>query len=1175
MRALTNICKEINAYELLMEQWKVNPKKVCQIAGCVGSQQVHFMNGIADEFDYTVIVTYDDRRAKEMCEDFRLYTKDVVLYPAKDFLFLNAEVHGYMTARGRIATIQRLVEDRHCVIVTTIDALMDELVPYSVVESHIQHLQVGDIIDLEAFTKILVSMNYERVSQVQSTGQFAVRGGIIDIFLLNQDNPVRIELWDDEINMLKGFDVESQRYFEEYDEVYIYPATEYILDKGTICEGTKKIRKEMEAVENKFRKEMKTEEAHRIKTFVKEFVEQLELGSHMVAVDSYLKYFYEKTETFMDYLAGKNVVYLLDEPARLEEKSNEVLEEFRQSMMHRLEKGYVLPKQTDIIRSYENILAHIADKPHAVFNMLEQNVRHMDIEDTFTVNTKSILAYNGQMDLLIKDLTSYKKKGYRVVILAGSKSKAEKFVKELEEYGIIAFTTEDEHRVLQEKEIMVCAGSSHQGFEYPMSKFAVISQTDIFGKERVRKKVVKKHSGSRVRDFNELCVGDYVIHENHGLGVYRGIEQIEVDRVSKDYIKIEYAGKSTLYILATNLDLLQKYANADASKVPKLNSLGSQEWTKTKTRVRAAVKDIAKELVAIYAARMKKKGFVFDPDNDWQKDFEESFPFEETQDQLAAIRDTKQDMESEKIMDRLVCGDVGFGKTEIAIRAAFKAVQSGKQVAVLAPTTILAQQHYNTFKERMKDYPIHVELLSRFRTQAQVKKAVEGLKNGTVEIVVGTHKLLSKTVQFHDLGLLIIDEEQRFGVTHKEKIKQLKNEVDVLTLTATPIPRTLHMSLVGIRDLSVLEEPPVDRLPIQTYVMEFNEETVREAVNRELARGGQVYYVYNRVKSIEDMTARIQNLVPDANVVYAHGQMSERKLEQIMYDFVQGEIDILVSTTIIETGLDIPNVNTIIIHDAENFGLSQLYQLRGRVGRSNRTSYAFMLYQRNKLLKETAEKRLAAIREFTELGSGIKIAMRDLEIRGAGDVLGAQQSGHMEAVGYDLYCKMLNMAVEEEKGHKVKEDFETKIDISVDAFIPSTYIKNEYQKLNVYKQIAAVENQDEYDDMMDELEDRFGEVPGKVINLLDIALMKAKAHKAWLTEVRSAGRQLTFVMYENAKIDAGKIQDLLEKYKHRMKLVRAATPQFVYTLEREGMPLDEYKQTIMEIIQEIMTLDNE
>ena len=712
---------------------------------------------------------------------------------------------------------------------------------------------------------------------------------------------------------------------------------------------------------------------------------------------------------------------------------------------------------------------------------------------------------------------------------------------------------------------MTAYGHITEGYEYPLLKFTVIAESDIFGNLKKKKKR-KIYEGRKIQSFSELKPGDYVVHENHGLGIYQGIEKIEVDRVAKDYMKIAYDKGGNLYIPATQLDLIQKYASADAKK-PKLNRLGSQDWVKTKTRVRGAVKEIAKDLVELYAARQNQKGFVYGKDTVWQKEFEEMFPFEETEDQLLAIEAVKRDMESSKIMDRLICGDVGYGKTEIAIRAAFKAVQESKQVVYLVPTTILAQQHYHTFQQRMRDFPVRVDLMCRFRTSAQQKKTIEDTKKGLVDIVIGTHRVLSDDLKFKDLGLLIIDEEQRFGVQHKEKIKKLKENVDVLTLTATPIPRTLHMSLIGIRDMSVLEEAPQDRMPIQTYVMEYNDEMVREAIERECARSGQVYYVYNRVEDIAEIAAHIQKLVPDVNVAFAHGQMREQELERIMCDFIDGEIDVLVSTTIIETGLDISNVNTMIIHDADRLGLSQLYQLRGRVGRSNRMAYAFLLYRRDKMLKEIAEKRLAAIREFTDLGSGFKIAMRDLEIRGAGNLLGAQQHGHMEAVGYDLYCKMLNEAVKHLKGEMEEEDYTTTIDLNIDAYIPDTYISNEYQKLDIYKRIAAIESEEEMEDMVEELIDRFGDIPKKVEMLLTVAQLKALAHKVYVTAVEQKGDTYTFAMYERAKVCPEKIPALLKEFRDDLAF-KAEPPMFIYRKKRINKR--DKTESVLEVVKNVL-----
>ncbi|MBR2274510.1 MAG: transcription-repair coupling factor [Lachnospiraceae bacterium] len=790
----------------------------------------------------------------------------------------------------------------------------------------------------------------------------------------------------------------------------------------------------------------------------------------------------------------------------------------------------------------------------------------------YSLITKSVNSYNNSFEALLSDLRRLKKNGYRVLLLSQGRTRGKRLAEDLLENEINAFYTENTDREIQKGEVMITQGSLRQGFEYPLIKFMVISENDIFTAQK-KKRRKRSKDGQSIRDFSELTVGDYVIHESHGLGVYEGIEKVTVENITKDYMKIRYRDDGRLFIPATALDSVQKYAGKKA-QVVKLNKLGTVEWTKTKQKVREEIDVIASDLVELYAKRSGQNGYVFHPDTVWQTEFEEKFEYEETEDQLLAIEDTKRDMESTKIMDRLICGDVGYGKTEIAIRAAFKAVQDGKQVVYLVPTTILAQQHYNTFIQRMKDYPIRVDMLSRFCTQAEIKKTVEDLKKGFVDIVIGTHRVLSKDVGFKDLGLLIIDEEQRFGVRHKETIKKLRESVDVLTLTATPIPRTLHMSLIGIRDMSLLEEAPQDRVPIQTFVMEYNEELVREAVGRELARGGQVYYVYNRVNTIADMTAALRRLLPEATIEFAHGQMKEQQLENIMMDFVNGDIDVLVSTTIVETGLDIPNVNTMIIHDSDNMGLSQLYQLRGRVGRSNRTAYAFMLYRKDKILREVAEKRLKAIREFTELGSGYKIAMQDLEIRGAGNILGERQSGHMEAIGYDLYCRMLNEAIRKKKGVEVAESFDTSVELNADAYIPDSYIMNEYQKLDIYKRIAAIDSPEEREEMRAELTDRFGPLPASVINLIDIAYMRLLAKEVFITEIKGEERAVKLSIYENASYAPEKIAPFIASYKGLLILKTVAKPYFIYSFMKgtvlEGSRLIRYVTELLESMRELV-----
>ena len=1085
MKAFLTPLQGLAEFEQIKEKSKTN-KGILQVSGCMESQKSHLMYGLSGIAPYRLILAEDERRAREIYEDYRFYDRKVYSYPAKDLLFFQADIHGNLLIRQRMKVIKALLEEKELTVVTSIDGCMDFLEPLEKIKEQLIHYESDSTVDTEQLKNQLVALGYERVGQVEMPGQFSVRGGIVDIYCLTEENPWRIELWGDEIDSIRSFDPESQRSLENLEELTIYPAVEHIGDKDMV--------------------------------------------------------------SFLDYFPEERTIIFLDEPNRLTEKGGAVEEEYRQSRMHREEKGSRnLPENW--LCSFEQLQKELNKRNCISVCALEPKQAGWKVREKFYLEVKSISAYNNSFELLVKDLHQYKKQGYRIALLSGSRTRAERLAKDLQEEGLAAFYGQDYDREICPGEIMVVYGHAKKGFEYPLIKFAVMTESDIFGQEQKKKKK-KNYSGSRIQDFAELSVGDFVVHEKHGLGIYRGIEKVEVDRIVKDYIKIEYRGGSNLYIPATQLDCLQKYSGADAAKAPKLNKLGTQEWNKTKSKVRGAVKNIAKELVELYAVRQEKEGYVCGPDTVWQREFEEMFPYEETEDQLSAIEDAKRDMESTRIMDRLICGDVGYGKTEVALRAAFKEVQESRQVAYLAPTTILAQQIYNTFVQRMKEFPVRVELLCRFRTPAQQKKAIEDLKKGQVDVIIGTHRILSKDVQFKNLGLLIVDEEQRFGVTHKEKIKQLKKDVDVLTLTATPIPRTLHMSLIGIRDMSVLEEPPMDRMPIQTYVMEYDEETVREAINRELRRGGQVYYVYNRVTDIADVALRIAKLVPDARVDFAHGQMSERELENVMYSFVNGDIDVLVSTTIIETGLDISNVNTMIIHDSDRYGLSQLYQLRGRIGRSNRTAYAFLMYRKNVMLKETAEKRLAAIREYTDLGSGFKIAMRDLELRGAGNLLGAQQHGHMNAVGYDLYCKMLNEAVKEAKGIHTMEDFETSVDLNVDAYIPDSYISNEFQKLDIYKRIAGIETQQDYDDMLEELLDRFGE-PGKaVLNLLAIAKLKAIAHQGYVTEIKQTGKTVRFTLYEKARLNTEGFPALMQKYRRGLQFKNEQEPKFI--LEPQG-----------------------
>ena len=1007
-----------------------------QVNGCVPSQMEHLIFHLGDGFGSKVIVTYDEQKALEILGNYAAFDQAVVYYPAKDPLFEKADIRGSYLSEQRLEVIKRLFSGEQLTVITTLDAFSEEFQSFEEIAKELITIRRSDILDVKDLTEKLVAFGYENESQVSGHGEFSIRGNIVDVFPYTENAPFRIDLWGDEVETIRMFDVESQRSIETVEEFSIFPA---LTERG---------QDNQEAILRPERKET------------------------LPAEKGFFRYFDE------------NTLFLLDEAAKI----------FAEAI-------------------YDEALPEEFRKRRCVqFSMLGQGFEDLPPETVVHINARNIPSYNGRFEDLAEDLKKYKRDGWTVSIFTASSIRANRLIRELQDKGV---------------EANVLVGAVRTGFAYPDHKFAIITEVDIFGIRRSARRKRKRFSGDPIKDFTDLNVGDYVVHEQHGVGIYRGIERIVVDGTEKDYMKIDYAGNSSLYVLATQFDKIQKYSGSEGTK-PKIHKLGSKEWNNTKSRVRASVKDIAAELVALYAQRQKSAGYKYMPDTVWQQEFEEEFEFEETEDQLRAIDAVKADMESTKIMDRLICGDVGFGKTEVALRAAFKAVQEGKQVAFLVPTTILAQQHYNTIVSRMKGYPVTVAQLSRFSTGAAQKKTVAEIKKGLIDIVVGTHRLLSKDIEFKDLGLLIVDEEQRFGVSHKEKIKQLRKNVDVLTLSATPIPRTLHMSLSGIRDMSLLTEPPVDRVPIQTYVMEYSEDAVREAILREARRGGQVYYVYNLTNSIDTVAARIQNMVPSLNVQYAHGKMAARTLEGIMEDFTAGDIDVLVSTTIIETGMDISNVNTIIIHDADRFGLSQLYQLRGRVGRANRTAYAFLMYRKDKLIREVAEKRLKAIREFSDLGSGIKIAMRDLEIRGAGNVLGAEQSGHMEAVGYELYCKMLNEAVSYLKGERILADFETTVDLKIDGFIPATYITNEFEKLNMYKKISAITSAEDLEDIENELKDRFGPVPDVTENLLKVALLKARAHAVYITEISGSRSEFKISMYKTAPIDTYKLFGFLK-----------------------------------------------
>lgn len=1151
---------ELEGMKEALEQ--LNLGQSIQIMHLVDACKGHLVYGVSQlAHSPAVIITYDELRSEQLQSDLEaLAGKDAVyVYPARDILFYNADVRSMELLSQRLKVLEALVSQKEVYIIIPVEALLNPLSPRETFMSLIQTIAVGDTLELTQLERKLIQMGYERTTRVEAMGQFAVRGGILDIFSAGDEEAYRIELWDDEVDSIRSFNVKTQRSIKKIETLRIIPNQELFIPIEMLRKAIPKIQADLKAVSSKLSKES----AKRLKETVEERIEQITQDHIPNNIETLAAYTDLKFVSILEYLSKEQLIFL-DEPVKLKEKSSRTLELYRSSMEERLSYGHILPKEAEMLFEYEDILHRLkAFRNVLLMNFTHEYESHVEVQYTLPIIVHENNAFYKNLELLEKDLKTWKSEHKRIVLLTGSKTKAMRLSEELEARGIIVNYVEDTNKaILKGGQIVICKGYLNKGFTYPTIDFCMIADKDLFGREKQKKKPKKNYQGAKIQSFLDLTTGDYVVHEQYGIGVFCGIEQIVVEGMSKDNLKIEYANNHHLYVPINQMDQVQKYVGAAS---PKLHKIGGTEWKKSKAKAKKAIKDIAADLIQLYSARQSMRGFCYDPDNIWQKEFEELFPYKETDDQLSAISDVKQDMESYKIMDRLICGDVGYGKTEVAVRAAFKAVQNSKQVAYLVPTTILAQQHYERFAERMENYPIQVNLLSRFRTPKQIKETLKGLEKGYVDIVIGTHRLLSSDVKFKDLGLVIIDEEQRFGVTHKEKLKQLRKQVDVMSLTATPIPRTLHMSLIGLRDMSLLEEAPMERKAIQTYVIEYSQDFVKDAIIRELTRGGQVYFLHNQVQNIDEIAEQIQLLVPEARVHFAHGQMSERELERIMLAFIQGEIDVLVCTTIIETGLDIPNANTIIINGADRMGLSQLYQLRGRVGRADRLGYAYLMYQKDKALKEVAEKRLQAIKQFTSLGSGFKIAMRDLEIRGAGNLLGAQQHGHMEAIGYDLYCKMLSQVVTTPEDTESPYDFETTIEIKINAFIPSDYITDESEKLDIYKKIAMIENEKDYYDIGEEIEDRYGSVPEVVYNLLDIALIKALAHHLYISLVKESSKQVTFIFKENAPLCPEVIPDILNKYKGQMKFVNKKEASIIATLEDKKNRLQHIKNMLHDL----------
>lgn len=1168
MNALLKPFSENKSFNNIINSIKNNITPV-MATGVIDSQKTHLIYYINQCLErQSLIITNSELKAKEIYNDLKFFLKeDVMFYPSKDIIFYSADVKSIDIIKERFEVINRLLNGDKITLVLSIEALFDKLVPKNIFKDYIIDINSGDNISIEELSTKLMFMGYERTELVEGQGQFALRGGIMDLYSTISENAVRIEFWGDEIDSIRILDSFSQRSVEQTESIRIFPVRELVYGEAELEKAVKNLKVRFNEAEKRYIKSGHIEEAENLKDTINEAVEKLQEQKSFSGVDKYIQFFYDKCESLFDYMQSDALIYY-DEAPRISEHAKNVLEEFKDSMQNRILKGYMLPEQADIVYNYDQILNRSKDFSQVLLSSIIYNIKDFIVKESVNFKVKSSSTFKNNFEMLVDNIKYFVENNYKILFLAGPRMRCERIARELNNRDITSFFTDNLNMLeMKEKIVYLARGSLNKGFEYISEKFVVITDKEVFGEEKKKHKTKKKKNGLKIENFSDLKVGDYVVHDNHGVGVFKGVEKIVSEGISKDYIKIGYADGGNLYVAINQMDMVQKYIGGEAN-LPKLNKLGGTQWVKAKAKAKKAAYILAQDLVDLYAQRQASKGFVYSADTIWQKEFEDSFAYDETDDQLNAIIDVKTDMESSRIMDRLICGDVGFGKTEIAIRAAFKAIQDGKQVAYLVPTTILAQQHYTTFLQRMKDFPVTVEMMSRFRTPKEQKTVIEGLKNGTVDIVIGTHRILSKDLVFKDLGMIIVDEEQRFGVSHKEKLKSMKQNIDVLTLTATPIPRTLHMSLTGIRDMSILEEPPSERLPIQTYVMEYNEEFVKDAIHRELARGGQVYFLHNRVRNIAEVASRIQKLVPESIVGYAHGQMSERELENIMMDFMENNINVLVCTTIIETGLDIPNVNTIIIQDADCMGLSQLYQLRGRVGRSNRNSYAYLMYKKDKVLQEVSEKRLQTIKEFTEFGSGFKIAMRDLEIRGAGNLLGAQQHGHMDSVGYEMYCKLLDQAVRELRGEEFKEDFETLIDVNINAFIPLSYIKNEEQKLEMYKKISIINNIDDFYDVQEELEDRFGTMPASVQNLLDISIMKAYAHKLDIVSIIQKQNNVVITFKKDAQADPSKLMESVKINKNKLYFTSAQSGSYLTYKISENE--DKFIENIKNIFESIL-----
>lgn len=1141
---LLDSLNNLDEYNKLKEDIK---KKISPIGiyGVIDESIGHFLYALQTHTGKQIlIITHNEMRSRKIYEDIRdLGNKNVFLFPKKDLLFYDIDAFSNERSNERLGVVSRLVKGEDLLVVASIEAILNKLMSIDVFNSYSKEIKLGDEVNLDSVTKILIDGGYERVNMVEAIGQFSIRGGILDFFPSYSQNPYRIELFDVEVDSIRTFDIINQKSIEVLDKAFISPVKETLILDEYREDLIQNLDKELKKVLSKSK--TGSIEKQNIENKFNKYKDHLEENLFISNRDLIIPYIPEESlSSIIGYLKKDSLIFI-EEPKRIGESITNLEEDFRLKFTDLYEVGEVLPSHENISYKYDEVLEELKEIQCITNSGILTGDNTFPPKSIYNFSIKSMQSYHNKMDLLKEDINHFKYRGYKTLILSGTEERGRRLQETLLSMGVDTSFMADKEGEIKSSQVFITPGSINGGFEYPNLKFIVISDKEVFGAGKKKLVKQKKKDGGKSISLADLNINDYVVHENHGIGRYEGIEQLNIQGIKKDYLTIRYKGEDKLYVPIDQMNLIQKYIGSDSIR-PKVNKLSSTEWMRTKERAKKAVEDMAHDLLELYAKRESYKGFAFSEDGEWQKQFEDLFPYEETEGQLRSIIEIKKDMEKPKPMDRLLCGDVGYGKTEVALRAAFKAVIDGKQVAFLVPTTILAQQHYNTLKDRFSNFPIKIDMLSRFRTKAAQKLAIDNARKGVVDIIVGTHRLLSKDVNFNDLGLLIIDEEQRFGVKHKETLKKFKETIDVLTLTATPIPRTLHMSLSGIRDMSVIEDPPEERYPVQTYVVEFNEQMIRDAILKEVGRGGQVYFVYNRVETIEKITSKLRALVPEASFAIGHGQMGERELEKVMMGFLDKEVDVLVCTTIIETGLDIPNVNTIIIHDADKMGLSQLYQLRGRVGRSNRIAYGYFTYEKNKVLSEVAEKRLRAIKEFTEFGSGFKIAMRDLEIRGAGNLLGLEQHGHIEAIGYDLYVKYLHEAIRRLKGEVVEDQVDTTIDIKADGYISSRYIQDEEQKIEIYKKIASISGLDDYRDLVDELIDRFGDLPKEVENLMDISYIRYLGSKNHIGNIFQWDKEIILEFKSTDHISLELLHYLSTEYGKRLIFDLSKEPSFKF-----------------------------